>query len=87
MSLLGWLLLGAIAGVLASGVMHRSGSGLIVNIIVGIAGAVSGGLVFTVLTADPNPVRHFDPGSVLVAFVGACILLVMVRGEPGRHSV
>ena len=87
MSLFSWLLLGVIAGVLASGVMRRGRYGLVANVIVGIAGAVSGGLIFSVLTADPNPVRHLDPGSVLVAFVGACILLVMVRGQAHRHNV
>jgi uncharacterized membrane protein YeaQ/YmgE (transglycosylase-associated protein family) len=87
MSLLSWLLLGAIAGVLASVVLRGGGTGVVGNIIVGIAGAVCGGLVFSVLTAEPNPVRNFDPGSVLVAFVGACILLVELRRLAGRHNV
>src|ERR687890_517874 len=74
MTILGWLLLGLIAGFLASMVMRGGGFGIIGDIIVGIIGAFIGGFLFSVLTGNPNPVNDFDPGSVFVAFVGACIL-------------
>jgi uncharacterized membrane protein YeaQ/YmgE (transglycosylase-associated protein family) len=85
MTILGWLLLGLIAGFLASTVM-RGGFGLIGDIIVGIVGAFIGGFLFTVLTGNANPVDDFDIGSIFVAFVGACILIAILRAVSGRRA-
>ena len=84
MGILSWLILGLIAGFLASLVMRGGGYGIVGDIIVGIIGAFIGGFLFSVLTGNPNPVNNIDIGSIFVAFVGACILLAILRAISGR---
>jgi uncharacterized membrane protein YeaQ/YmgE (transglycosylase-associated protein family) len=86
MTILGWLLLGLIAGFLASMVMRGGGYGIIGDIIVGIIGAFIGGFLFSVLTGNPNPVNNLDIGSIFVAFIGACILIAILRAVSGRRT-
>jgi uncharacterized membrane protein YeaQ/YmgE (transglycosylase-associated protein family) len=86
MTLLGWLLLGLIAGFLASVVMRGGGYGIIGDIIVGIIGAFIGGFLFSVLTGNSNPVDDFDLGSIFVAFVGACVLIAILRAISGSRA-
>jgi uncharacterized membrane protein YeaQ/YmgE (transglycosylase-associated protein family) len=78
MSLLSWLVVGLIAGFLASRVMS-GGYGLIGDIIVGIVGALIGGWLATTFLKMPNPVSGINIGTILVAFVGAVILLGILR--------
>ena len=76
MNFLLWIILGALAGWIAGMVMGTS-KGLLTNIIVGIIGAVLGGWLFNQFgTAG---VTGFNVYSLLVAVVGAIILLVIVR--------
>ena len=84
MGILSWLLLGLIAGFLASLVMRGGGYGIVGDIIVGIVGAFIGGFVFSLLTGNSNPVNNFDIGSIFVAFIGACILIAILRAISGR---
>lgn len=86
MTILGWLLLGLIAGFLASVVMRGGGYGIIGDIIVGIVGAFIGGFLFSILTGNPNPVNNFDIGSIFVAFIGACILIAILRAISGSRA-
>jgi len=76
MGLLAWLIVGGIAGALASAVMH-SRLGIVGDIVVGIIGAFIGGLLFN-LIGIPGA-TGFNLWSILVAFVGAVILLFVVR--------
>lgn len=65
------LVVGAIAGWLAGTLYKGSGSGLFVNIIIGILGAIVGSFVFDLLNiVSPNIV-----GSIIIATVGAIIVL------------
>jgi uncharacterized membrane protein YeaQ/YmgE (transglycosylase-associated protein family) len=78
MSILSWLVVGLIAGVLAKYVVPGGGpSGLLGDIIVGIIGAFIGGWVFHQF-GEPG-ITGFTLWSVLVAFVGAVILLFILR--------
>ena len=86
MSILGWLLLGLIAGFLASVVMKGGGYGIIGDIIVGIVGALLGGFLFSILTGNPNPVNNLDLGSILVAIIGACLLIAILRAVSGSRA-
>ena len=86
MTILGWLLLGLIAGFLASRVMGSGGYGIIGDIIVGIVGAFLGGFIFSRLTGNGDPVNNFDIGSIFVAFVGACILIALLRALSGNRA-
>jgi uncharacterized membrane protein YeaQ/YmgE (transglycosylase-associated protein family) len=73
--LIAWLVVGLVAGWLAGKVMKGAGYGFIGDIIVGLVGAVIGGFLFGLLvTGDAG-----FWGSILVAFLGACILIVIVR--------
>lgn len=82
MGWLAWIIIGALAGWLASMVM-RSRQGLLMDIIVGIVGAFVGGFVFHQLGAVG--VTGFDIWSLFVAFIGAVILLGLLRLVTGRR--
>ena len=75
-TLLLWLFVGLIAGWLASAVVG-GGFGVVGDIVVGIVGAFIGGLVFNRL--GRGPVFHGLPGTIFVAFVGAVLLLLVLR--------
>jgi uncharacterized membrane protein YeaQ/YmgE (transglycosylase-associated protein family) len=74
-SLVVFLVIGAIAGWLAGVVMKGGGFGLIGDIIVGIIGAVVGGWLFGVLGITAGGLV----GAIITAFVGACVLLFVIR--------
>lgn len=76
MSLLAFLIIGAIAGWAAGEVMRGRGFGLVGNIIVGILGALLGGWMFSLLGLDLGD--GFSIGSLITAFLGAVILLALV---------
>ncbi|HUR91631.1 MAG TPA: GlsB/YeaQ/YmgE family stress response membrane protein [Gemmatimonadaceae bacterium] len=77
MDLLTWLIVGLIAGVLASLVMGGTGYGLIGDIIIGIVGAFVGGWLFTKLGVT-TPFGGIA-GVIFVAFIGAVVLLFVLR--------
>jgi uncharacterized membrane protein YeaQ/YmgE (transglycosylase-associated protein family) len=77
-NILVWIILGAIAGWLASLVM-KSPMGLLGDIIVGIIGAFIGGFVLNLVPGVNAGVTGLNIGSILTAFVGAVILLALVR--------
>jgi uncharacterized membrane protein YeaQ/YmgE (transglycosylase-associated protein family) len=77
MDLLTWLIVGLIAGVLASLVMGGTGYGLIGDIIIGIVGAFVGGWLFTTLGVT-TPFGGLA-GVIFVAFIGAVVLLFLLR--------
>lgn len=77
MDLLTWLIVGLIAGVLASLVMGGTGYGIIGDIIVGILGAFVGGWLFGQFGAS-SPFGGL-PGVIFVAFIGAVVLLFVIR--------
>ncbi len=77
MDLLTWLIVGLIAGLLASFVMGGTGLGLIGDIIIGICGAFVGGWVFRMLGLTA-PIGGMG-GVIFVAFIGAVLLLGIIR--------
>jgi uncharacterized membrane protein YeaQ/YmgE (transglycosylase-associated protein family) len=85
MGILAWIVVGLIAGWLASQVMRGGGYGLIGDIIVGIVGALIGGFLAANLLNMPNAVNGINITSILVAFVGAVILLAILRLVSGRR--
>ena len=85
MGILAWIVVGLIAGWLASQVMRGGGYGLIGDIIVGILGALIGGFLAANLLNMPNAVNGINITSILVAFVGAVILLAILRVVSGRR--
>ena len=76
MDILTWLIVGLVAGVLASLVVG-GGYGLIGDIIIGIAGAFVGGWILQKLGATVHVGGL--AGVIIVAFIGACVLLFLLR--------
>jgi uncharacterized membrane protein YeaQ/YmgE (transglycosylase-associated protein family) len=74
--LLWWILIGLVAGFLAGKVMRGGGFGTLMDILIGMAGGVLGGWLFNMLGLYPS---GGIIASIFVAFVGACILLWLVR--------
>jgi uncharacterized membrane protein YeaQ/YmgE (transglycosylase-associated protein family) len=76
MDLITWLVVGLVAGVLASLVMG-GGYGLIGDIVIGIVGAFIGGWIFRQLGVS-SPISGLG-GTIFVAFIGAIVLLFLLR--------
>jgi uncharacterized membrane protein YeaQ/YmgE (transglycosylase-associated protein family) len=78
-NILAWIIVGAIAGWLASIVMRTNRSqGLLEDIIVGVVGGVLGGFLLNALGVG-GAVTGLNVTSILVAFVGAVVLLFLLR--------
>ncbi len=84
MDLLTWLIVGLIAGVLASYALGGIGYGILGDIIVGIVGAVLGGWLFSRLGLS-TPFGGLA-GTIFVAFIGAIVLLLILRALRPRRS-
>lgn len=83
MSIIAWLVVGLIAGWLAGMAMGGRGFGVLGNIVVGIIGAIIGGfLASTFLGMD---VTGLNLPSILVAFLGAVVFLLILRAVPGSQ--
>ena len=78
MNIIVWIILGAIAGWLA-GLVMRSPMGLGTDIIVGIIGAFIGGFVLSLIPGVNAGVTGLNIPSILTAFIGAVILLALIR--------
>ncbi len=87
MSILAWIVLGLIAGFIGSKIVNKSGEGVILDIILGIVGAVVGGWIFTAFGA--SGVTGFNIYSIIVAIIGAIIVLVIYHAlfRRGRGRV
>ena len=73
MSFITWIVLGLIAGFIASKIVNNQGEGLLLDIVLGIVGAVVGGWLFALLGA--SGVSGVNLYSLLVAVVGAIVVL------------
>jgi len=85
MSIVGWLLFGLIAGFVAGKVVNDQGEGCFLNIALGIVGALLGGAIFAFLG---HPVWfHFSLWSMLVAVIGAVVVLLVWDAVTGRRTL
>jgi uncharacterized membrane protein YeaQ/YmgE (transglycosylase-associated protein family) len=82
MSIIGWIILGLIAGFIASKIVNKQGEGVILDIVLGIVGAIVGGTIFTWLGAAG--VTGLNLWSMLVAIVGAIVILVLYHAVFGH---
>lgn len=85
MSIIAWLILGLIAGFIASKIVNKSGEGLVLDIVLGIVGAVVGGFLFSLVGA--TPVTGFNIYSIIVAIIGAIVVLVIYHAIAGRRTI
>ena len=86
-NILAWIIVGGIAGWLASLLVQGTGMGIVGDIIVGIVGALIGGFVLSLLLPGTFGFTGFNLGSLIVAFIGAVILLFIVKLFTGRRAV
>lgn len=85
MGILSWILVGLIAGWLADMVMRGRGRGLLFSLILGIIGALVGGFIAGALFNIP--LTGFDIRTLIIAFIGAIVVILIVRALPGRSPV
>ena len=75
MSFLAWIILGLVAGFIGSKIVNKKGEGLILDIVLGIVGAIVGGWLFSMFGA--SGVTGVNLYSLAVAIVGAIVVLVL----------
>jgi uncharacterized membrane protein YeaQ/YmgE (transglycosylase-associated protein family) len=85
MSILAWIVLGLVAGFIASKLVNRSGSGIVTDLLLGVVGAFVGGFLFTRFGAAG--VSGLNLYSILVATVGAVVVLFIYHALAGRRSL
>jgi uncharacterized membrane protein YeaQ/YmgE (transglycosylase-associated protein family) len=82
MSIIAWIVLGLLSGFIASKVVNKTGEGMVLDIVLGIVGAVVGGFLFHLVGA--TGVDGFNIWSMFVAVVGAMVVLGIKHGIMGR---
>jgi uncharacterized membrane protein YeaQ/YmgE (transglycosylase-associated protein family) len=85
MSVIGWIVLGLISGFIASKIVNKSGEGVVLDIVLGIVGALVGGFIFNAVGAVG--VDGFNIWSMFVAVLGAVVVLVAKHALMGRGRV
>jgi uncharacterized membrane protein YeaQ/YmgE (transglycosylase-associated protein family) len=75
MSIIGWIILGLIAGFIASKIVNKEGGGLFLDLVLGVIGAVVGGWLFGFFGAAG--ITGFNLYSMFVAIVGSVVVLVV----------
>jgi len=84
MSIIGWIILGLVSGFMASKLVNRRGEGIILDIVLGIVGAIVGGWLFSFFGAAG--VTGFNLYSMVVAVIGAVVVLVIYHAVVGRGA-
>ena len=87
MSIIAWIVLGLISGFIASKIVNKTGEGLVLDIALGVVGAVVGGVLFR--TVGATGVDGFDIWSMFVAVIGAVVVLVIkhaITGASHAHA-
>jgi len=84
MSVIAWIVLGLIAGFIASKIVNKRGEGVLLDIVLGIIGAVVGGWLFH--TFGMSGATGVNLYSLLVAVIGAVVVLVIYHAITGRTS-
>jgi uncharacterized membrane protein YeaQ/YmgE (transglycosylase-associated protein family) len=85
MSILSWIVVGLIVGWLAGRVMKGGGFGLIGDIVVGVIGGLLGGFIASYFFHVGDPMSGINLPSIVIAFLGAVLLLFLLRLLGGRR--
>ena len=86
MGILAWIIVGIIAGWLAGLVMKGGGYGVLGDMILGIVGALVGGFLAGSLFGIADPISGFNLTTIVVAFLGAVLVVAIVRLLTGRST-
>lgn len=84
MSVIGWIVLGLVAGFIGSKIVNKSGQGFILDIVLGVVGAVAGGFIFSLFGA--TGVTGFNIYSLIVAVIGSVVVLWLYHAITGNRS-
>ncbi len=84
MGLIAWIVLGVVAGFIASKIVNKQGEGFIVDLILGVIGSVVGGFLFSMVGIQTTP--GFNVYSLVVAVIGAIVVLWIYHAIVGRRS-
>ena len=87
MYILGWIVFGAFIGWLATMIMGKRGSGCLVNIALGLVGALAGGFLFQQISGNFTYDQHGLIVSTLVAVIGAIIVLAIWNAITGHRPL
>jgi uncharacterized membrane protein YeaQ/YmgE (transglycosylase-associated protein family) len=85
MSIIGWVVLGLIAGFIASKIVNNTGEGILLDIVLGIVGAVVGGYIFNAF--GKAGVTGFNAYSMIVAVIGAIVVLFVYHLLTRRRAL
>ena len=85
MSIIGWIVLGLIAGFIASKIVDARGQSVMLDLVLGIVAAIVGGLLFSVFGA--SGVTGFNIYSLIVAIIGSVVVLWLYHLMVGRRRV
>ena len=85
MSIIGWVVLGLVAGFIASKIVNSTGQGVLLDIVLGVVGAVVGGALFSAFGAAG--VTGFNIYSLIVAVIGAVVVLWLYHALTGRRTL
>lgn len=85
MSVIGWIILGLIAGWIGSKLVNKSGQGMLIDIVLGIVGAIVGGVIFSFFGA--SGVTGFNIYSLIVAVIGSVVVLWIYHQLSGRRTL
>jgi len=84
MGVISWIILGLIAGFIASKIVNKRGEGLVLDIVLGIVGAIVGGWLFAFFGAEG--VNGFNIYSMFVAVLGAVVVLILYHAVTGQRT-
>jgi uncharacterized membrane protein YeaQ/YmgE (transglycosylase-associated protein family) len=85
MGIIGWLILGLLAGAIAKAILPGDDpGGIIVTMLIGIVGAILGGLIASALNIGDLD-KFFDIGTWIIAILGSLLLLVIYRVVTGHR--
>lgn len=82
MSIIGWVLLGLIAGFIGSKIVNKKGEGFFLDIALGVVGAIVGGVLFSLFGA--SGVTGFNLYSMVVAIIGSIVVIYVYHAVTGR---
>ncbi|MFE0014237.1 GlsB/YeaQ/YmgE family stress response membrane protein [Mesorhizobium sp. NPDC059054] len=84
MGIISWIILGVIAGFIGSKIVNKSGQGFLMDIVLGIVGAIVGGVIFSAFGA--SGVTGLNIYSLIVAVIGAIVVLWGYHAINGRRA-
>ena len=82
MGIISWIVFGLIAGFIGSKIVNKTGSGVVMDVVLGVVGAVVGGELASML--GMGGISGFDIRSLIIAVIGAVVVLVVYRAVASR---